>query len=148
MPRGEVKLSKEARQLVKAGIGYRTELAYGEGARLATEVFKHEVTELGNAHMLDELQTFLHLPEQLSLSDALRSIQSIVGKDGRALWLGTKKNIIDLYIRPSADADSVTQHLDRYHIPSEALLISDLGRDGQLFIMPNTAYTRMTIVHH
>lgn len=93
--------------------------------------------------MLDELQTFLHLPEKLTLSEALKSIESVVGKDGRALWLGTKKSIIDAYIRPYAGGDPVTQHLDKYHIPCEALLISDLGSDGQLYIMPNTAYTHM-----
>ena len=127
-------LSPIAFKMLSTRIGYRSEVAYGEGYRDAREVIRHEVQELGNEDVLTELRRHLNLSSKASLSQVVDEVNRRFGVDAVALWLADRQTVIEYY--------EGREGLDRYVIPPDALLAVDIGYDGQMFLMPKASYDK------
>ena len=140
-------LSPEAQEILKNGVGYRTESAYGEGYRDAKAVIEHEIKELGNTTEKPNAARALGLPANANLKQIWDEIDRRFGKDAKVLWLATREGVKyyldssneDLPDRPNEEDESV----DQYTVPPDALLLTDLGYDGQLFLMTAKDYDEM-----
>jgi len=128
-------LSKESIELLETGIGYRNDLLYGSGIEDFEAVISHEILELGNrdipltCNKLYSISTSLMdiIPKKVirRIVDYMRThykTSSLYVK-----WLCTKCNVIEYY-------EGCDENIVAYKIPSNALVISDLGREGALFI--------------
>jgi hypothetical protein len=97
-------------------------------------------SEQGNEDMIEEAQMALNLPTRRavrnpdSLHDILSEIDRRFGQDAVAIWLGCRSCVIENYCEPGEEPDE-------YQIPDSALVISDLGEEGQLFLMPRKDYS-------
>ena len=148
-PKPPQKLSPEAQEILRTRVGYRTEGAYGEGYRDAKAVIEHETKELGNSEERREAAKRLGLPGTSSLKQIGDEIDRRFGPDAKVLWLATKEGVkyyLDSYNedlpddeRPKLEDETV----DKYTIPTGALLLTDLGYDGQLFLMTAKDYDEM-----
>lgn len=58
--------------------------------------------------------------------------------DARVIWLGLGENVKEHYCEPSKEPDE-------YKIPKKAIIISDLGDEGQLLLMSNDDYDEMSL---
>lgn len=129
-------LSLPAKELLKTHIGYRTELYSGSGVRDACKVLQYESEVLGNEIELRyEIAQNLDLPEGADLKSVCQQIHNRFGNAAKAVWLGTLETVmryLDDEPRPS--------EADQYFIPKTALLVDDLGYDGQLFVMSKNDY--------
>ena len=140
------KISPEAKELLNSRTGYRTESAYGEGYRNAKEVIKHEIEELGNTGERREIAERMGLPPSAGLEQILKEIDQRFGEDAKVIWLATKNSVKDYYLDNEMDDNASMSEeekeaaIDKYAIPNKALLIVDLGYDGQLFLMENQDY--------
>jgi len=141
-PRPTTVLSKEAQEILKTGVGYRTESAYGEGYRDAKAVIEHEIKELGNAQEKSEAAKSLRLPANASLKQIWDEIERRFGKDAKVLWLATKEGV-KYYLDNEGEGDDGDWSVDQYSIPLGALLLTDLGYDGQLFLTSNKDFDEM-----
>jgi hypothetical protein len=135
-----MKLSRSARYLKRTGIGYRTEGAYGEGYRDAGAVLGHEAFELGNYYSLHEAEDMLGLQHPSTTEGKRKRVRAITrelehrfGRRPSVLWLTTKTGV-----RFYGSRDP-----DHYDIPSSALVIQDLGPEGQLFAMSRKELERI-----
>ena len=146
-------LSPEAQEILKNGVGYRTEGAYGEGYRDAKAVIEHETKELGNSAERPEAAKRLGLPGTASLKQIGEEIDRRFGKDAKVLWLATKEGV-KRYMTESDETgeyppdDSISdefveEHADKYEIPKKAIVLNDLGYDGTLFLMTAKDYDEM-----
>lgn len=101
--------------------GYRV----GEiGESKAFQVIDFEVKELGNEHILTDAAKVLK--SKPTKSAVLEVIKSCFGKDAQAVWLTkTKKRAEEMY--GPGEADKIA-------IPKGAVILSDLGNDGQLWV--------------
>lgn len=122
-------VSGEAKKLLRERVGYRCTEFRGSGVTGATDVIRFEVDELGNEHILDELREVLGLPGSATLEQSLSAIRDRFGEDSKAIWLGTEEAVRELYCEREEEPIAV-------EIPEDAVLISDLGYDGQLFLFP------------
>ncbi|MBI4258800.1 MAG: hypothetical protein HY619_07580, partial [Thaumarchaeota archaeon] len=86
-------LSPSAQRLLRDRIGYRTESVYGSGVRRARYVISHEVLELGNDHLLDDIKITLGLLRKPSLSEAISVVEKEFGRNAIALWLSTREDV-------------------------------------------------------
>lgn len=122
-------VSEEAKTLLREGVGYRCEEFRGSRVTRATDVIRFEVDELGNEHILDELREVLGLPGSATLEQSLSAVRDRFGENSRAVWLGTEEAVRELYCGVGEEPIAV-------EIPGNAVLVSDLGHDGQLFLFP------------
>jgi hypothetical protein len=144
------KLTPEAKELLESRIGYRTETACGEGYRDAKAVIDHEIRELGNVEEQSEIAERLGLPRNSSLEEINEQIDRRFGPDAKVLWLTTKEGV-KWYLTENAEdnidsrmsPEEIDAAIDRYKIPDNALLVVDLGSDGQLFLMSNKDFERI-----
>ena len=129
--------SREAQEMMRTRVGYRTEAAYGEGFRDATAVITHEVLELGNTDEQEQIATALGLPPASSLPEIFYAITKRFGTGAKALWLAQLKTVVAYY------GGELGENIDAYTIPRGALLVIDNGYDGQLFLMTDVDYREM-----
>jgi len=141
-------LSPEAQEILKNGVGYRTESAYGEGYRDAKAVIEHEIKELGNTTEKPNAARALGLPANANLKQIWDEIDRRFGKDAKVLWLATREGV--KYYLDSENEDLPDEYrkggdesVDQYTVPPDALLLTDLGYDGQLFLMTNRDFQQM-----
>lgn len=134
--RSELSLSSYAKELLQTKKGYRCESYSGSGVRNARSVLEQEVLDQGNEDMIQEAQSALNLPVEKEIQDPARSLKSLIyeiesrfGPDAIAIWLGCRSCVIQNYCEPGEEPDE-------YRIPDSAVVISDLGDEGQLFLMP------------
>ena len=130
-----MKLSRTARHLKRTGVGYRNDNIVGLGYESAPDVIEHEISAMGNTHMVNEIEKALRInltpdPESGDLLEAIDAIKSTVqkrfGKDAKVMWLTSKTGVRDNY---------ESRHPSSYSIPKAARIISDIGTQGQLFLM-------------
>jgi hypothetical protein len=129
-----MRLTPYAKELLQTRKGYRCESYGGSGVRDAKSVLEQEVLERGNEDMIQEVQTALDLPPRekdpaSSLKRIFQEIDYRFGPDAVAIWLGCRSCVIENYCEREEEPDE-------YRIPDSAVVISDLGDQGQLFLMP------------
>jgi hypothetical protein len=134
--RSDLVLTPYARELLQTKNGYRCESYSGSGVTSARSVLEQEVLEQGNDDMIQEAQTALNLPVENEIQVPAKSLKSLIyeienrfGPDAVAIWLGCRSCVIQNYGEPGEEPDE-------YKIPDSAIVISDLGDEGQLFLMP------------
>lgn len=134
--RCDLSLSSYAKELLRTKKGYRCESYNGSGVRNAKSVLEQEVLEQGNEDILQEAQAALNLPVEKVTQDLDASLKKIFqeidrrfGPDAIAIWLGCRTCVIENYCEPGEEPDE-------YRIPDSAIVISDLGEEGQLFLTP------------
>jgi hypothetical protein len=140
--RCDLSLTPYARELLQTKKGYRCESYGGSGVRDARSVLKQEVLEQGNEDMIQEAQSALNLPVEKEILDTAKSLKLLIyeienrfGPDAVAIWLGCRSCVIQNYCEPGEEPDE-------YKIPDSAIVISDLGDEGQLFLMPRKDFER------
>lgn len=132
-------LSRQARMMILTHRGYRTDAQSIQEYHTGSEIIDYEINELGNLDILDTMNELYSLDLKTS-TDVANELDSILGSDFQCLWLAN--NVLDVaefytdgHKRPKSIQD-VDVPIDKYYIPNTAILISDVGSDGQLFAVP------------
>ena len=144
-------MSKTLDILKTEKIGFRTESFSGSGVRNAMDVVRFEITELLNEDIMLTMQKlygldfyeFLNLGEELlEISDFLinkiftflENKMEIPKEDMKAIWLTTEEMVKKRYC---FNNESV---INKYEIGESWIPISDLDKDGILFIYCDYQY--------
>lgn len=136
-------LSSQARMMLLTHRGYRTDAQSIQEYHTGSEIIDYEINELGNLDILDTMNELYSLHLKTS-TDVINELDPILGSNFQCLWLAN--NVLDVaefytdgHKRPKS-IQNINTTIDKYYIPSTAILISDVGSDGQLFAVPQ-AYT-------
>lgn len=132
-------LSSQARMMLLTHRGYRTDAQSANEYHTGSEIIDYEINELGNLDILDTMNELYSLNLKTS-TDVINELDAILGSDFQCLWLADNMlDIVELYTdghhRPTS-IQNINVPIDKYYIPSTAILISDVGSDGQLFAVP------------
>ena len=132
-------LSSQARMMLLMRRGYITDAQSVNEYHTGSEIINYEINELDNLDILDTMNELYSLDLKTS-TDVINELDSILGSNFQCLWLAT--NVLDVaefytdgHKRPKSIQD-INVPIDKYYIPSTAILISDVGSDGQLFAVP------------
>lgn len=97
------------------------------GESNAERLIQFEVDELGNDHIIRDAANVLHT--KATRRAVFSAIRGRFGKNAQAIWLCRDKSWCEQrYGYPGQEADQIK-------IPKGAIVISDLGSDGQLWLM-------------
>lgn len=118
-------------------VGYRTEAFRGSKVRDAVKVLDFEWNEMGNSGERVEVAEALGYQGNTSEEQLFKVIRWRFGDGAVVIWLATWDGVLT-YAEENPDIV-----IDQYIIPDSALLITDLGLDGQLFLMSHSAYDGM-----
>lgn len=134
-------LSLQARMMLLTHRGYRTDAQSIQEFHTGSEIIDYEINELGNLDILDTMNELYSLNLKTS-TDVIDALTAILGSDFQCLWLANNMSDIaefytDGHKRPKS-IQNINVLIDKYYIPSTAILISDIGSDGQLFAVPQT----------
>lgn len=134
-------LSAQARMMLLTHRGYRTDAQSIHESYTGSEIIDYEINELGNLDILDTMNELYSLNLKTS-TDAINKLDTILGSDFQCLWLANNMlDVIEFYTdghkRPKS-IQNINSSIDKYYIPNTAILISDIGSDGQLFAVPQT----------
>lgn len=132
-------LSSQARMIILTHRGYRTDAQSSQEYYTGSEIIDYEINELGNSDILDTMNELYSLNLKTS-TDVINELNVILGSDFQCLWLvNNMLDVVELYTdghkRPTS-IQNINIPIDKYYIPSTAILISDIGSDGQLFAVP------------
>lgn len=134
-------LSAQARMMLLTHRGYRTDAQSIQEYHTGSEIIDYEINELGNLDILDTMNELYSLNLKIS-TDVINELDSILGSDFQCLWLAN--NVLDVaefytdgHKRPKS-IQNINTPIDKYYIPNTAILISDVGSDGQLFAVQQT----------
>lgn len=121
--------------------GYRTDAQSVQEYHTGSEIIDYEINNLGNLDILDTMTELYSLDLKTS-TDVINELDAILGSDFQCLWLANNLlDVIEFYTdghqRPTT-IQNINVPIDKYYIPSTAILISDVGSDGQLFAVPKT----------
>lgn len=129
-------LSSQARMMILTHRGYRTDAQSVNEYHTGSEIIDYEINELGNLDILDTMNELYSLNLTTS-TGVVNELDTILGSDFQCLWLAN--NMLDVaafytdgHKRPTT-IQNINVPIDKYYIPSTAILISDVGSDGQLF---------------
>lgn len=142
-------LSAQVRMMILAHRGYRTDAQSIQEFHTGSEIIDYEINELGNLDILDTMNELYSLDLKTS-TDVANELDSILGSDFQCLWLANNMlDVVEFYTdehqRPTS-IQNINVPIDKYYIPSTAILISDVGSDGQLFAVPkNYTWNSKTI---
>ena len=142
-------LSAQARMMLLMHRGYRTDVQSVNEYHTGSEIIDYEINELGNLDILDTMNELYSLDLKTS-TDVVNELDSILGSDFQCLWLANNMlDVVEFYTdehkRPKL-IQNINVSIDKYYIPSTAILISDVGSDGQLFAVPkNYTWNSKTI---
>lgn len=119
--------------------GYRTDAQSINEYHTGSEIIDYEINNLGNLDILDTMNELYSLDLKTS-TDVINELNVVLGFDFQCLWLANNMlDVVELYTdghkRPKSIHD-IDVPIDKYNIPSTAILISDVGSDGQLFAVP------------
>lgn len=134
-------LSAQARMMLLTHRGYRTDAQSIQEYHTGSKIIDYEINELGNLDILDTMNELYSLNLKTS-TDAINKLDTILGSDFQCLWLANNMlDVIEFYTdghkRPKS-IQNINTPIDKYYIPNTAILISDIGSDGQLFAVPQT----------
>ena len=135
------KLSYGTRKMLADRKGYRNDFLYGSGIEDIRKVIRHEADELCNADIFITCENLYGIDYgEINVED-IENIDGYVEKTMEFLkshfgtdelygkWLALKEDIMTLY----RGEEGITEYI----IPENAIVISDIGRDGALFVTPN-----------
>lgn len=132
-------LSRQARMMLLTHRGYRTDAQSLQEFHTGSEIIDYEINELGNLDILDIMNELYSLNLTTS-TGVVNELDTILGSNFQCLWLSN--NVLDVaefytdgHKRPKS-IQNINTPIDKYYIPSTAILISDIGSDGQLFAVP------------
>lgn len=103
-------------------IGYRND-NLSTGHYKINDVIHHEINELGNEDIIETCKIFYGTDDVYAVINRHFGEKQLWG-----LWLTTEDGVISNY-----NGDS--EFYDSYKIPDNALVISDLGDEGALFVI-------------
>ena len=134
-------LSAQARIILLTHRGYRTDAQSIHESYTGSEIINYEINELGNLDILDTMNELYSLNLKTS-TDVINKLNAILGSDFQCLWLANNVlDVVEFYTdghkRPTS-IQNINTPIDKYYIPNTAILISDIGSDGQLFAVPQT----------
>lgn len=129
-------LSSQARMMLLTHRGYRTDAQSIQEYHTGSEIIDYEINELCNLDILDTMTELYSLDLKTS-TDVINELDAILGSDFQCLWLANNLlDVAELYTdghqRPTS-IQNINVPINKYYIPSTAILISDIGSDGQLF---------------
>lgn len=129
-------LSSQARMMLATHRGYRTDAQSIQEYHTGSEIIDYEINELGNLDILDTMNALYSLNLKTS-TDVINELNVVLGFDFQCLWLTNNMlDVVELYTdghkRPTT-IKNINVPIDKYYIPNTAILISDVGSDGQLF---------------
>lgn len=132
-------LSLQARMMLLTHCGYRTDAQSIQEYHTGSEIIDYEINELGNLDILDTMNELYSLNLKTS-TDVINKLNAILRSDFQCLWLANNVlDVVEFYTdghkRPTS-IQNINTPIDKYYIPSTAILISDVGSDGQLFAVP------------
>jgi hypothetical protein len=139
-----LELSEETKRMLKEGRGFRCESYGGSGKRKATDVIPFEVRELDNYHIAEDVCKALGFSckcwEPEECDESLKRIEQFIienfGPGAQAVWVGTREAVVEHYCQPDEQPDEM-------ELTEEHLVISDLGDDGALVLMPAKRFTKL-----
>ncbi len=106
---------------------FRNENIYGSGVRDLYEIVAYEIGELGNTDISAYLKENYGYKGRARNADAvINFLKEKFPEYQYGLWLCSKQAAIDWY-------DGTEEELTEYEIPSDAVIISDLGYEGVLY---------------
>lgn len=142
-------------------IGYRDNSLFGDGITDPLAVTYYELNTLGNvdvpdyildhyaSHLLtDEVAYLKELSENIDDIDEVdewfygQIIQKVIGNRNFCLWLcKSKQDVYDSYIgimpQCKETFEEAKEHIEAYDIPDDAIILSDGGREGTLYVWKN-----------
>lgn len=138
----QYEFSSQLQLMTLRHIGYRTENQSNNEYHTGSEIINYEINELNNLDIFDTILDIYDV-QLKTVSDINKAIEQKLGKDYQCLWLCS--NPLDtVYLYSDGHKQYKSIHdipnnikIDKYHIPSTAILLSDIGVDGQLFAVPN-----------
>ena len=113
-------------------VGFRNDSCYNSGINSVFEIIDFEVFELGNNDILRTCKSLYGLKMDLrkrkeSVEVVKQFLYNVYNtKELKGLWLAIPESVMKLYDGKSG--------MGKYKLPSDALIISDLGFDGCLFV--------------
>lgn len=132
------KLSKETQEMLNDGYGFRNDTLYGSGVEEIQKIIEFETIELENTDIFETCEELYGIDyETIDLNNP-ESVKNAVKKTIKFIfehfnaevlygkWLAPEKSIIQYY---EGDED-----ISKYIIPDDAIIISDLGEQGALFV--------------
>lgn len=153
------KLTNQARQLLSQGYGFRTDEESVDDGYKPDEIINYEINELGNTDIPDTLNQLYNTDFKPDKNDIynITPIDNFIRKQlglkshdyYQLIWLASSWHACyELYapghITPKTPHDipeclDAPPSIDKYFIKKSAMLVSDLGYDGQLFAFPDLA---------
>ena len=143
--RDRIGMSKEARSIMQKGYGYR----YGWPEETdAGRVLTHEIEDMDNEAMLEEAQEYLKLPGA-DLGAVIKEIHRRFGEDAVAVWVtDTPEQAAWYAMEPGqrfrrlskAKQQEVVESIDKICVPRSAKVLSDIDREGVLFVASKEAW--------
>lgn len=134
-------LSSQARMMILTHRGYRTDAQNLQEFHTGSEIIDYEINELGNLDILDTMNELYSLNLKTS-TDVINKLDTILGSNFQCLWLANNMlDVVEFYTdghKRLTSIQNINTPIDKYYIPSTAILISDIGSDGQLFAVPQT----------
>lgn len=132
-------LSPQARMMILSHRGYRTAAQSAQEYHTGSEIISYEINDLGNLDILDTMNELYSLNLK-TLTNVINEVNVILGSDFQCLWLANNMlDVAELYTdghQRLKSIQNINVPIDKYYIPSTAILISDVGSDGQLFAVP------------
>lgn len=143
--------------------GYRDDGLFGDGITDPLEVIYHETYVLGNCDIVETIVTeysenlteeeLLYLNQIIAMNQGLDTDMSEIDKPyfqdilkkvlndrNYCLWLCEKpEDVYESYVEPMSGDDGVTydeykEDISEYDVPEDALILSDLGSEGSLYV--------------
>lgn len=113
------KYTTDTQKILKEKTGYRCDGEYHKPLSIG-DIIDQETEELGNKQMIKEMQRFI----------GVKNTQELRTKypEAKGIWLTSKEAATKLYCEGNKP--------EKYTIPECAKVISDLGYDGTLFLIP------------
>lgn len=127
--KGEEPTVVKEKELEPGGVGYRVEEYQGSGVTNAINIIRYETKELGNEHIVKDVAKVLKV--EPTLENVVKAIKEKFGENAEAVWLATKEDV-KFYEKDSEG--NVIGTANKQNIPKNAVKVSDLGKDGSLFI--------------
>jgi len=138
--------SEETEEMLRERIGYRCHsysVFRDTSYPTVDEIIYHEAMEMGNDHILEDVCKALGITDldcsgrghednpldPREVDAIIDRVAELYGPGARALWLGTLNTVLSRYCTDDEVPES-------YPIPPEAIVLSDLGPDGALFLFP------------
>ena len=151
----KTQLSEFAQKMLATHMGYRTENQSDHEEHIGAEVIKFEINELGNQDIIDTCNLLYNLHVKTA-QDLIQVLNNKLGKDFNILWLASDPfDCLEFYsdnhkhyhnLADAKDEDGQAIDLTEYTVPDNAILISDIGPDGQLFAVPKDFAWKQNII--